>query len=279
MDDKDKYIHAQKVDHKIQNKKRGEILHYSIDQVADLLNESTENIKYYTNIFDDLLKIEIVDKELRYTNDDVDKLEFLIKLKNRGMSLKEIQDYYNKLPSNDAEVQHPESNLISVEALVDSIKREQQAQFDNFKIQFMNDMQNANSLYLQSISSTIIEAQTKSLNEFKQDLFKEIKEYLDSKFDDVNEINTSLHDKLIANTAGLISEKIDSKNDELKLDLQGDFDTFAQSSSIADERLIKEVKDFKRVIKDAYYTQYEIEMDNAASSGFWGKFLQMIKLK
>jgi len=72
MNNKDKYIDTQKVDYKIQNKKRGEILYYSIDQIADLLNESIGNVKYYTNIFDDLLKIEIVNKELRYTNNDVD---------------------------------------------------------------------------------------------------------------------------------------------------------------------------------------------------------------
>lgn len=278
MDNKDKYIDTQKIDYKIQNKKRGKILYYSIDQVADLLNENTGNIKYYTNAFDDLLKIEIVDKELRYTNNDVDKLEFLIKLKNRGMSLKEIQDYYNKLPLNDTELQHPESNLLSVEELIDSIKEEHQIQFDNFKIQLINDIQKSNSLYLENISAAIIDAQTKSLNEFKKDLFKEIKEYLNSKFDTVNENNISLHDKLINDTTGFMSEKIDSKNDELKSNLQNDFNTFAQSSLTNSERLIKEVKDFKRVINDAYYTQYQVEMDNA-SVGFLDKLLHAFKLK
>lgn len=274
MNNKDKYIDTQKVDYKIQNKKRGEILYYSIDQVADLLNENVGNIKYYTNIFDDLLKIEIVDKELRYANNDVDKLEFLIKLKNRGMSLKEIQDYYNKLPLNDAEVQHPESNLLSVKELIDSIKEEQQIQFNNFKIQLISDIQNANSLYLQNITSTIIAAQNKSLNEFKQDLSNELKEYINSKFDNVNVINVSLHDKLITNTTEFMSEK----NDELKLNLQNDFNTFSQSSLANNERLVKEVKDFKRVIQDAYYTQYQVEMDNA-NTGFLGKLFQAFKLK
>lgn len=278
MDNKDKYIDTQKIDYKIQNKKRGEILYYSINQVSDLLNENTSNIKYYTNIFDDLLKIEIVDKELRYTNNDVDKLEFLIKLKSKGMSLKEIQDYYNKLPLNDTEVQHPESNLLSVEELIDSIKQEQQIQFNNFKIQLINDIQNTNSLYLENIRSTIIEAQNKSLNEFKQDLSKEIKEHLNSKFDDVNKINTSLHDKLIASTTGFMSQKIDSKNDELKLNLQNDFDSFAQSSLTNNQHLIKEVKDFKRVITDAYYTQYQVEMDNA-NAGFLSKLIKIFNPK
>ena len=49
MNNKDKYINAQKLDYKIQSKERGEILYYSIEQVAALLNENIDNTKYYTN--------------------------------------------------------------------------------------------------------------------------------------------------------------------------------------------------------------------------------------
>ncbi|CAB1262088.1 MerR family transcriptional regulator [Clostridium sp. MT-14] len=278
MDNKDKYIDTQKVDHRIQNKKRGEILYYSIDQVANLLNENINNIKYYTNIFDDLLKIQIVDKELRYTDADIDKLEFLIKLKNRGMSLKEIQDYYSKLPLNDNEVQHPGSNLLSVEELIDSIKEEQRIQFDNFKIQLNDDIQKVNLLYIKNITSAIIEAQNKSLDKFKQDLFEEIKEYLNSKFDKIDEINLDLHNQFIDKMTKFISKKIDSKNDELKLNLQDNFNGFFQSCLTNSEHLIKEVKGFKKVIKDAYYTQYQVEMDNA-NKGFLNKLFQIFKFR
>lgn len=279
MENKDKYIDSQKVDYKIQNRKRGEILYYSIDQVADLLKEDISNIKYYTNIFDDLLKIEIVHKELRYTNNDVDKLELLIKLKNRGMTLKEIEDYYNKLPLDDTEVEYSENNLLSVEDLIDSIKQEQQIQLDTFKTEFIKDIQNANSLILQNITSSIIDAQRKSLNEFKQTLKTEIEEYLDSKFENFNEINRGLQDNLLTNISDVISEKIHLKNNELKLHLQSNFDKFSKSSLDDNENLIKEVKDFKRVMQDAYYTQYEIEMSTNNETGFLGKLLQSMKSK
>lgn len=278
MDNKDKYIDTQKVEHKIQNRKRGEILYYSMSQVADLLNENISNIKYYTNIFDDFLKIEIIDKELRYTNDDIDNLEFLIKLKNRGMTLKEIQEYYSKLPLNDNEVQHLGSNLLSVEELINSIKEEQRIQFDNFKIQLNKDIQDANLLYVKNITSTIIEAQNKSLNKFKQDLFEEIREYLNSEFDKINEINLDLHNQFIDNITKFVSKEIDNKNNELKLNLQNDFNAFFQSCLTNSERLIKEVKSFKKVIENAYYTQYQVEMDNA-NSGFLNKLLQIFKSK
>ena len=80
MNAEDKYmnIHGETI---VKNKKRGDILNYSISQVATLLDEEDSNIRYYTNVFDNILKIEISDKELRYTNRDIDKLEFLINLK------------------------------------------------------------------------------------------------------------------------------------------------------------------------------------------------------
>lgn len=278
MDNKDKYIDTQKVERKIQNRKRGEILYYSMSQVADLLNEDVGNIKYYTNIFDNLLKIEIIDKELRYTNDDIDNLEFLIKLKNRGMSLKEIQEYYSKLPLNDNEVQHLGSNLLSVEELTDSIKKEQQIQFDNFKNELNNDIKNANLLYVENITSAIIDAQNKSLDKFKKDLFKEIKEYLDSKFDKINEINLDFHKRFVDDITKFIAEKIDSKNEELKSDLQSDFKIFSKSTLTNSERLIKEVKGFKKVIENAYYTQYQVDMDNA-NAGFFNRLFQLFRSK
>ncbi|PRR79800.1 helix-turn-helix domain-containing protein [Clostridium luticellarii] len=276
MDSKSKYIDTQKVDHKIQNKKRGEILYYSIDQVADLLNENINNIKYYTSIFDDLLKIQIVDKELRYTDNDIDNLEFLIKLKNKDMSLKEIQDYYSKLPLGDNEVQHPGSNLLSVEELIDSIKEEQRIQFDKFKIQLNDDIQKTNLLYIENITSSIIEAQNKSLDKFKQDLFDKIIEYLNSKFDGINEINLDLYKQFRDNVTEFISKKIDSKNDELKLELKNDFDVFFQSSLTNNEHLIREIKSFKKVIEDAYYTERQVEMDDA-NTGFLNKLFQVFK--
>lgn len=278
MDNKDKYIDTQRTERKIENRKRGEILYYSMSQVADLLNENISNIKYYTNMFDDLLKIEIINKELRYTNDDIDNLEFLIKLKNRGMTIKEIEEYYSKLPLNDNEVQHLGSNLLSVEELIDSIKKEQQIQFDNFKTKLNKDIQDANLLYVKNITSTIIDAENKNLDKFKQDLFKEIKEYLDFKFDKINEVNLDFHDQFRDDITKFISEKVDSKSDELKLDLQSDFKIFSKSSLTNSERLIKEVKGFKKVIENAYYTQYQVDMDNA-NTGFFNKLFQLFKFK
>lgn len=278
MDNKDIYIDTNKFDDIIKIKERGEILYYSVDQIADLLNENINNIKYYTNIFHEFLKIEIVNKELRYTHNDIDKLEFLIKLKTKGMSIKEIRDYYNKLPLNYTEVNNTKNNLLSADDFLDLIKEEQQNQLNNFKIELIDTMKEANSLYIKNITSIIIDEQNKNLNEFKESFSKEIKEYINSGFDNFKDDNIELHNKLLADTNRLISEKTYSNNEDLIINLQNDFNTFIQSSLNNDERLIKEAKDFKGVIIDAYYTQSQIELDNT-NLGFLNKLFQINKAK
>ena len=69
MENKTQYISIQNNDTvTLQEKKRSGILSYSINQVAALLGESDSKIRYYTNIFDNLLKIQVSNKELIYTD-------------------------------------------------------------------------------------------------------------------------------------------------------------------------------------------------------------------
>ena len=276
MDNENRYIEKQKVNYKIQSKERGEILYYSINQVADLLQENIDNIKYYTNIFYDLLPIEIIDKELRYTCNDVDKLESLIKFKNKGMSIKEIKDYFNKLPLNVPEVYKEKSNLLSVEELMRSIKEENQLQLNNFKTELLSEIQTSNSLLLQNITSIIIETQNKNFNKLKENLSIEIKEYLDSKFDSIKEVNINLHNELIDSSNKLISEKFNSMDADLSIDLATNFSTFTEKSLTNDKDLIKEIKEIKSVMLNASYIQSELEMDNN-KIGIGNKLLQIIK--
>ncbi len=50
MDSNNKYMTINEADI-IKNKKRGDILYYSINQVANLLGQEDSTIRYYTNVF------------------------------------------------------------------------------------------------------------------------------------------------------------------------------------------------------------------------------------
>lgn len=264
MDVKDKFIEDGK--NLIQNKIRGEISYFSINQVADLLNEDVNNIKYYTNIFDDMLKIEIVNKELQYKNEDINKLEFLIKLKNKNMTLKEIQEYYNKISLNEDELKSKTSNLLSVEELINTVIKAEEEHFSKLRKEFIEDIKSINSEYLKAVTTSLIETQTKNLNDFKSTLSNEIKEY-------INENSLEFNTNLINRTDELISNKINEKNEELSITLHKDFEKFSSQALTNNETLIKEVQSFKRVINDAYYVHSEI--DKTTSEGFLGKLFAL----
>lgn len=181
----------------VKNKKRGDILYYSISQVANLLGEEDSSIRYYTNVFDNILKIEILNKEFRYTNNDIDKIEFLINLKNKGMTIKEIQKYCEALSLNLEElVEIKENNSLSAKEIITTIVGLENKELNNLKESLSNKIREDNELHIQKIDNLVSE-QNNQLELFKEDMLKEIKQYIDYKFDKFNATSNSRHINLI----------------------------------------------------------------------------------
>jgi len=254
MDSGDKHIniHEEAI---VKNKKRGDILYYSISQVATLLDQEDSSIRYYTNVFDNILKIEISDKELRYTSRDIDKLEFLINLKNKGMTIKEVQKYCEELPLDIEDlVEIKENNSISIKEIMTTIVDLQNEKIDNLRECLTNKIDENNELSVQKIAKLISQEQNKQLHFFRDDILNELKEYINSKFDTETEINTNLYNELSTNINNLIIEKL-SLVDNIQLQL----DKFNEVSISRDRNLIDEIKRFENVIERAYYVQQEME--------------------
>lgn len=105
---------------------RGKALYYSTSQVANILNQSDSKIRYYTNVFDEILNIEISNKQRRYTEADIDKMRFLIELKDEGMTIKQIQEYCQQVDfENSKEIQIKENNPLSIQSLAKALLEEQ----------------------------------------------------------------------------------------------------------------------------------------------------------
>lgn len=253
MDYEDKYMHIHdKLT--VKNIKRGDILYYSISQVASLLGEEDSSIRYYTNVFDNILKIEISNKELRYTNSDIDKLEFLINLKNKGMTIKEIQKYCEALPLNLEElVEVKESNSLSVKEIISTIIDLENKEINSLKETLSNNIKEDSELHIKKIVDLASE-QNDQLKLFKEDMLKEIKEYIDYKFEKAYEEKNNRFNELSLKVDNLISEKL-SLEDNLKLQ----FDKFNEASNSRDLNLIDEIRRFKNVIERAYYVQQEMD--------------------
>lgn len=255
----------------IQDKKRGDILYYSISQVAALLGEEDRNILYYTNIFDNILKIEISDKELRYTSGDIDKLEFLINLKNKGMTIKEIQNYCKELPLNIQDLAEiKETNSLSVKEIISTIMESESKEIHNLKEYLADKIYENNQLSIQKIVESIIKEQNRNFDLLRGDLLDELKRYIDYKFDIEYKTNKDLYNELSSRLDILVSEK-----NSLDNNIRSQLNEFNQTSISRDNNLITEIKRFKDVIEQAYYLQKEIETQTA-KTGFMEKLFTAI---
>lgn len=249
----------------VRNTKRGDILYYSISQVANLLGEEDRSIRYYTNVFDNILKIEISNKEFTYTNNDIDKLEFLINLKNKGMTIKEIQKYCEALPLNLEElVEIKENNSLSIKEIITTIVGLENKELNILKENLSNKIRQDNELHMKKIDNLISE-QNNQLEFFKKDMLEEIKQYIDYKFDKNYEANNKLYNQLLQKIDDLISEKPSLENN-IKLQL----DRFNDISNSRDINLIDEIRKFKNVIERAYYVQQEMD-STKEKVGFIGR--------
>lgn len=205
----------------IKNKKRGDLSYYTISQVASLLDEEDKNILYYTNVFDNILNIEISDKELRYTSRDIDKLEFLINLKNKGMTIKEIQNYCQEFQLDIATM----------------IQNKENKEIEDFKKYLADKINENNQLFVQKVVEAIVQEQNKYMENLKDTILNELKAHIDSKFDTENK----------------------TEENSLENTITTQLNEFNQLSISRDNNLINEIKKFKNVIEQAYYIQNEIQ--------------------
>ena len=207
----------------LKSKKRGDVPYYTLAQVASLLNEDEHQIRYYTNIFDGILKIEILDKQFVYNDNDVDKLEFLIKLKNRGMSIKQIIDYCDKLPLDKKETVLKESSTASID--------------DFMKV--------------------LIESQTKEFDKLQSNLSEQIESYMDMHFNLISEKIVAKQNKLITNL-----EKNLSKQSEMIYNLKKDFSEQNKIITGLEKGLSKQIKiitDLEKDLSEQNKTIFDLE--------------------
>lgn len=241
----------------VNSRKRGEILHYTISQVANLLEQEESSILYFTNVFDDILNIKISDKELIYTDKDIDKLEFLINLKNKGLTIKEIQKYCEELSLDNDEIVVPRENTsVSVSDIFETVSKSQAEQFEKLKEFFSNKIDENNELLSQKIVKLVEEQQQTQFSKIKEEILSDVKEFINSKFDGGNNSNASLGDEVYEKIDELISEKL-----SLEGNIKSEFEKLSEMYISREQNIIDEVKKFHQVIEQAYYIQQEVDKE------------------
>lgn len=176
---------------------RGSALYYSTSQVASLLGIADSKVRYYTKEFDEILHIEISNKQRRYTQKDVEKLRYLVELKEEGMTIRQIQEYCSEVDFESEEgIKIKESNPLSIQNLAKSLLEEQHNQLQEFKKDLVSEimmevrnqlglMQESNDRMrdsiIENVSTTVDEIVTEKLQAHKDELISELKARMDER--------------------------------------------------------------------------------------------------
>jgi len=132
------------------NSIRGKALYFGTSQVADMLNISASKVRYYTDVFDDILHIEFSNKQRRYTQVDIDKMKFMIELKEEGMTIKQIQEYCQEVSFEDSkEIQIKENNPLSIQTMAKALLEQQATLMEEMKKEIIDNIIRKGNINLQ----------------------------------------------------------------------------------------------------------------------------------
>lgn len=197
VSDKNIKVNTNSSEKPIEKQIRGSALYYSTSQVATVLGETDSKIRYYTNVFDSILSIEISNKQRRYTNSDIEKMRFLIELKNEGMTIKQIQEYCQQVSFDENKIEIKENNPLSIQTMAKALLEEQKIQLEDFKIGLLKE--------LTDHSKQMIIMNQKMLEESRLEVAIT-----------VDDVVAEKNEELKSNIELLVSERIN----DLKIDIQ-----------------------------------------------------------
>jgi DNA-binding transcriptional MerR regulator len=206
------------------NSIRGKALYFSTSQVANSLNISDSRVRYYTNVFDDILHVEVSNKQRRYTQIDIDKMKFMIELKEEGMTIKQIQEYCQEVNFEDSkEIQIKENNPLSIQAIAKALLEQQAI--------LINDMK-------QDIIDSVISEVNKSLN---------------MQNDNFNDMKNSLSKEVAMTVEDVVDKELKKSSENLEAKIEESYNNMGEKI-ISENR--KELEDLKKDIR--YISQDEI---------------------
>ena len=166
---------------------RGSVLYYSTSQVAQMLDIPDSTVRYYTKVFDPILNIEIYNKQRKYKQADIDKLKFIVELKNEGMSVKQILEYCDNV-NFDSEngIQVKESNPLSIQTLAKALLEEQKKEFIELKQDLFNhideklkNISNEQITHQDKIKESLLEEVSITVDDVISDKFNSLQDSID----------------------------------------------------------------------------------------------------
>ena len=118
-----------------------ESVRYTAVQVSDMLGIPVSKVRYYMQCFESILDLEYSNNMKRMTKVSVEKLKYIIKLKDEdGLTIKQIQEYCDKKdPFEGGKLRAP-NNPLAVDVFVEKLTLELTNQLEEFKKSLLEEI-------------------------------------------------------------------------------------------------------------------------------------------
>ncbi len=250
---------------------QGKILYYSTSQVSSLLGETDSKIRYYTSVFDDILQIKISNKQRRYTEQDIEKIKFLIELKNEGMTIKQIQEYCQEVDfDTENGIQIKETNPLSIQTLARALMEEQHKQMLEFKqevistlsIQLENQIK-AIQLHQENLKNELMEQVSVTVDEVVSDRLTELKT---NQKELLHQNNVELKEFVATTMQNEIKENVETQLNDLKSSILTQQEQQEQQAKQRDNEILNSLRQHMEERKKEYEGAKQQE-----NKSFWQK--------
>lgn len=184
-------------------------IRYSATQVAEMYNIPVSKVRYYMKCFEEILDLEFSNKMRRFTAASLKKFDYLIKLKDDGMTVQQILDYCENDDVFTEESLKTPDNPLTVEMLAKAISIQVEDLIKNFKSEIVSEvayqMMQFNSILREDIVTTVDEVMTEKL--------QHIEEYSDEIKDKICEIEKKQDEviKIASLDINQIKEQLESR--------------------------------------------------------------------
>lgn len=200
-----------------------------------------------------------MDKQFIYTESNLDKLEFLIKLKNKGMTIKEITDYCDKLSLDKTETLIKECNTASIDDFINILTKAQSEDFNRLKDELSKQIELYLDKNLTLITNKLIEEQSKQIKKLETNMCN----YIDNYFNNQNKLLNAENDSsiLIHTFKNITDEKSQLLKDEINNETQVFLRELKNTNTYNNNYIISEIKKIKDLIYKAYYVESEVKKE------------------
>lgn len=160
-------------------------LYYTCKQVSQIVEETESTIRYWAKAFESILNIEVSNMVKRYTKTDIENLLFIKKLKEDGMTIKQIYDYCSEKGFNQEEKLVDTSNPLAIQIFIKALTVEIDEKFKQMYGDIITNQQqlvenltqeieNNNAELNESIARTVDEVVTDKMDEYFESINREL---------------------------------------------------------------------------------------------------------